>query len=259
MSTNQPTEPPKKIGEMLQAPKTPGGLGAQQPKTTATSPRAGGCGEGEVTAEGEHRTSNIEHRTSNIEHRTSNKITATSPQPSPPGAEREKKGGIQWRIFFEWHDPVKDETSHGAGIWIGVFIQRKKRRMYACLIPFCGVCFYAGPKWERGTFGGRAARRHWWSGKVEILANDPPSPSCGAARWMPMAHPERFVKEGNPVKSQGDHGAGIEHRTSNSEHRTPINREQVEDLNLEFRRALDRQEREAIRAGGGPIQKKAEG
>jgi hypothetical protein len=121
---------------------------------------------------------------------------------------------VHWRIFFAWYD-----------IWVGVFIQRKKRRVYFLPLPFCGICFYAGPKWEGGTFGGRVARRHWFTSKVYILVS-----SKVGDQWLPVTHPERF----EPLQD----GA---------------------DSQEELRRALDRQEREAIRAGGGPIQKKAEG
>jgi hypothetical protein len=135
-----------------------------------------------------------------------------------------RRPAIQLRIFFAWYD-----------IWIGVFIQRKKRRVYFLPLPFCGVCFYAGPKWERGMLGGRVARRHWFTRKVYILMSSKVGDRrLAAGEWIEVTHPEGF----EPLQDGANRNAGL----------------LQEDLGI--RRALDRHECEAIRSGGGPIQKK---
>lgn len=105
---------------------------------------------------------------------------------------------------------------------VGIYMNRAKRRVYVLPLPCCGICFGRGEKWERGTFGNQPARRHWFTGKVYLTAAPPPYAEWrydAAKCWSRTAveHPEKF------------------------------------EPNL---RALERHERETIRTGGGPMQRK---
>jgi hypothetical protein len=118
------------------------------------------------------------------------------------------KWTLNIQVFFAWYDA-----------WVGIYIDRKKRRVYVLPLPCCGICFGWGPKWERGVFGKMTAQRHWFTGRVYLEGSG-----------VPVDHPEMF--ERGP-----------------REHFLGKDMEQV-------RRALDRHEREAIRTGTGALQRK---